>query len=320
MMTSSHPSAQNWQSTLRGFLDVQVKRPLIVVLGPTASGKTGFSILLAHQLGKEGLKPEIVNADSRQVYEFLDIGTAKITQPEMERVPHHLLSVLDPKEELTIAKYQKDAMAAIDEIHSRGGLPILVGGSMLYLSAIIDGLQPVSSSDPAVRERLSREYDADAGVTLMKRLKEVDPQSAAGIPRQNKVYVLRALEIFESTGTPKSSQLKRSSCQYDLLIFGIDRDRMELNERIDARTKHMLDSGWIDEVKALKDRGYGAADPGMKSHGYREIFEYLERGGDVEELSDKISLNVRHYAKRQRTWWKGDERISWIKPSEPANG
>lgn len=203
---------------------------------------------------------------------------------------------------------------------------------MLYISAIIDGLHPIAS-DPAIRERLSSDYDADDGMTLMKRLMEIDPESAASIPRENKIYVIRALEIFEATGTPKSAQKKNLSCPYDLLIFGIDRDPEELKNRINKRTQQMLTAGWIEEVSALKAQGYTEKDPGMMSHGYREIFQMLEQCGPEgrageknnnpqsgppgrnlrsNDLAEKISSNVRKYAKRQRTWWRNDSRIHWI--------
>ncbi len=319
MMISQEISQANWRIELQNFLDSKPKKPLLVVLGPTASGKTDFSISLAKTLSKDFQKSvEILNADSRQLYKFLDIGTAKITKEEMRGVPHHLLDVLDPKEECTIAWYQKEATKIIDDVHVRGGVPMLVGGSMLYLSAMIDGLKPIDS-DPVIRARLSSEYDRDAGVTLHKRLIAVDPESAALIPRENKVYVLRALEIFETTGIPKSKQRRTSNCPYDLLIFGIEIDRAVLRKRIQQRTEKMLASGWIDEVRSLLARGYTANDPAMKSHGYLEIVEFLEgqegkkAGGQEVDLAEKISSHVRKYAKRQRTWWKGDERIRWIK-------
>ena len=313
MLTSPQPQAADWRSEVDSFLGRTPQKPLIVVLGPTASGKTGFSIRLALELRKDGFLPEIVNADSRQLYRYLDIGTAKITEAEMAGVPHHLLSLLDPKEELTIATFQRLATAAIDAVHGRGGIPMLVGGSMLYISALIDGLKPVAS-DAALRERLGREYDADDGIALMKRLEEIDPVSAAGIPRENKTYLVRSLEIFETTGKPKSSQAEREPCPYDLLILGIDADPEALKKRIDERTAQIFAVGWIEEVRGLRDKGYAATDPALKSHGYREILAALEAGTDPRASQAGIAAQVRQYAKRQRTWWRGDERIRWIRP------
>ena len=313
---------QHWQQHLAGFLAAKPRTPLIVLLGPTASGKTNLSIAIAQHLRSEGRSAEIINADSRQCYKFLDIGTAKITKEEMQGIPHHLLDVLDPKEECTISWYAGEATKEIEEIHARGAVPMLVGGSMLYISAIIDGLQSMTASDPAVRKRLSDEYDKDAGVSLHAKLSKVDPESAAIIPRQNRVYVLRALEIFEMTGKPKSAQKLKADCPYDLLILGIETDPETLSGRINARTASMLKSGWVEEVRSLLDRGYSAEDPGMKSHGYRDIIEAINgphppapspSAGEGETFTEKIASQIRRYAKRQRTWWRGDERIQWIK-------
>lgn len=307
----------SWQQHLEDFLLSKPKKPLIVLLGPTASGKTSLSIAIAKVLASQKSTVEIINADSRQCYKFLDIGTAKITKKEMQKIPHHLFDVLDPKEECTISWYAKDATKTIDAIHVRGNMPMLVGGSMLYISAIIDGLQSMTASDPVIRKRLSDEYDADAGVSLHAHLSKVDPQSASIIPRENKMYLLRALEIFETTGKPKSEQKMRVSCPYDLLILGVDVDPELLRTRINERTAAMLKSGWHDEVQSLLARGYTAEDPGMKSHGYREIVEWQKieerQKGQAGELCEKIASQIRRYAKRQRTWWRGDERIKWIK-------
>ena len=234
----------------------------------------------------------------------------------MQGIPHHLLDVLDPKEECTISWYAGEATKAIDGIQKRGNVPMLVGGSMLYLSSVFDGLQSMTASDPAIRKRLSEEYDIDAGVTLHTRLQKVDPESAAIIPHQNKVYLLRALEIFETTGKPKSAQKLKSECPYDLLILGIEADPEVLRERINKRTASMLQSGWVEEVRSLLARGYTSENPGMKSHGYREVLEGVRvRVGDegYGDLCEKIASQIRRYAKRQRTWWRGDNRIKWIK-------
>ena len=297
-----------------GFLAGHPAKPLIVVLGPTASGKTGFSIRLATQLLSLGIRTEVVNADSRQFYRQFDIGTAKITAEEMQRVPHHLLSVLDPKQDCSIAWFQEAASAVIADIHARGAVPMLVGGSMLYISSIIDGFEPVAA-DPDVRRRLTEDYDSDGGVSLMRKLQEVDPESARSIPVQNKVYVIRALEIYEVTGKPKSRVLGKKGSPYDLLMFGMQTDADELKNRINTRTLQMIDGGWVEEVKLLLEQGYTENDPAMESHGYREITAALRRGDvDRAKLVADISAKVRQYAKRSVTWWKRDPRIVWIKP------
>lgn len=296
------------------FLGKSPAKPLVVILGPTASGKTGFSIRLAKELLPLGIRAEVVNADSRQFYRQFDIGTAKVTAAEMEGVPHHLLSVLDPREDCSIAWFQDEASAAIAGIHARGGLPMLVGGSMLYVSSLIDGFEPVAA-DPMIRERLSREYDADGGAALMKKLQQIDPQSARSIPVQNKVYLMRALEIHEVTGKPKSEVIRKKGSPYDLLIFGMQTDPDELKQRINLRTLQMIDGGWVEEVRLLMEQGYTENDPAMESHGYREITAALRRGDvDRAKLVADISSKVRQYAKRSVTWWKRDPRIVWITP------
>lgn len=310
-----HPSLQNidsWLPIVQKYLARKPALPLIAVIGPTASGKTAFSIRLAKELQKLGVTAEVVNADSRQFYTGFDIGTAKITEKEMDGVPHHLLSVLDASEECTIAWYQKEAARVIGGIHARGNLPLLVGGSMLYVSAVIDGFEPLPA-DPEIRSRLEREYDADAGATLFARLSEVDPETVHSIPKENKIYVVRAMEMYESTGIPKSKQQRKKGSPYDTLILGIEVPREQLIERINARTLAMLHGGWIDEVRTLRSAGVSVTDPAMKSSGYREIWDVLDQSTvDLPALSEKISAGVRRYAKRHVTWWKDDVRVAWI--------
>ena len=305
---------------------------LIVVLGPTASGKTAFSLDVAKAAAEVHEPPlphqwnvaEIINADSRQLYRFMDIGTAKITPNEMEGIPHHLLDVLDPKEEATAAWYKSEATRIVNEVLGRGNVPILVGGSMLYISALLDDLQFVASGDPVLRQTLEQQYDADGGVALYARLMEIDPETASAFSLKNKPYVVRAMEIVESTGDIPSSLKKTGSCPWDLLIFGMEWQREKLVERINARTEQMFADGWIGEVQSLLDRGYSVNDPGMKSHGYREIAEAISNGKSKEENAKKllgiIAAKTRQYAKRQMTWWKHDQRIHWLAPEEITNG
>ncbi|HLD63738.1 MAG TPA: tRNA (adenosine(37)-N6)-dimethylallyltransferase MiaA, partial [Candidatus Peribacteraceae bacterium] len=308
-------SHEMWRQLVTDFL-TRSPRPLITILGQTASGKTGLSIEIAQAIGP---RAEIINADSRQLYRYLDIGTAKITEAEMQGIPHHLLDVKDPKEEVTVGWYQREARALIDRLHSEGKVPLLVGGSMLYLSSIIDDLSLAPAGDLKLRKRLESEYDLDAGLSLYKRLQEIDPETAAGIPVQNKPYVVRAVEIFELTQQPKSKavplvELRQSKPQDDHLILGLKWPRPVIHEQINLRTKHMMERGWIDEVQGLLDRGYGPQDPGLKSHGYREIVRYLvgRLPMTIPELTEQIAAKTRQYARRQDTWWKGDKRINWL--------
>lgn len=296
------------------------KKPLVVVLGPTASGKTAFSIGLALSVGNA----EIVNADSRQLYKYLDIGTAKISPEEMRGVPHHLLDVLDPKEEATAARYKRNAERVIHEIHSRHHVPIMVGGSMLYLSAVIDGLEFSDPSDPRRRKSLAEQYDRDGGASLYTKLLEADPDTALSFSKNNKPYVVRAMEIYENTGRKPSDARRQSVSQYGLFILGIERPREELQRRINERTEELFRKGWTEEVRSLIARGFTEIDPAMKSHGYREIMYQwkMENGKLTKEiirmLEDRISAKTRQYAKRQLTWWKKDSRIHWLHMDDAA--
>lgn len=297
------------------------RKPLPVVLGPTASGKTDFSLRLAKYIAalplseKQGRKDtDIVNADSRQLYRGLSTGTAKIMPEEMQSIRHYLFDVVDPSEEMTAAQYQRHAMHAIDDVHHRGNIPMLVGGSMLYISSVIDGLSFPASSDEKLREELSKEYDKDEGKSLHARLLALDPETADGIPRQNKPYLLRALELYRLAGKKPSELRMQSPLPYDLFLIGIECPRELLYEKINNRTKELFKKGWIEEVRQLLRQGYSSKDPAMKSHGYKEIIEYLQKGGSQKELTEKISAKTRQYAKRQMTWWKHDQRIFWIKP------
>lgn len=293
--------------------------PLIVIVGPTAGGKTSFSLDIAEHIART-LKEhgwdhaEIINADSRQLYKHLDIGTAKITEEEKRGVSHHLLDVLDPDQEATIAWYKGNAMKVIDDCHKRKVVPILVGGSMLYVSAVVDGLDPLPKADPELRKRIEMEYDADDGWTLFEKLQKIDPQTAASFEKQNKVYVVRAMELFAMTGIAPSKLKKTIPPPYQTLMIGLKWPRETIVKRIDERTKQLLHSGWIEEVEGLMDRGYGPEHPAMKSHGYKEIMVWLSSDErSIDELAEVISRKTRAYAKRQMTWWDQDERIWWIK-------
>jgi len=320
-MIKRNSEPDNWQLLVRDHV-LKSYKPLIVVLGMTASGKTKFSLQLAHYIDKE-LKEdfaewksgaEVVNADSRQLYRGMNIGTAKITEEEMDKIPHHLIDVLDTQEEVTAAWYKKEAERLIGEIQERNNVPILVGGSMLYISAIIDGLVPLDAADPALRSDIEEEYESDRGVTLHKQLMDVDPKTAAAFHHHNKPYVVRATEIHRMTGKKPSEAKAAKECHYDLLMFGMHWSKNDIDERINKRTEQLFDQGWIQEVEQLLENGVMSADPGMKATGYREIAGWLAHpeSMDREELIERISKKTRQYAKRQMTWWKSDERIQWL--------
>jgi len=300
-------------------------QPLIVILGPTASGKTSFSIDLSNFIRSEfGKSVEIVNADSRQLYKYLDIGTAKVTDEEMQGFPHHLINVFDPKEEVSVGWYQMEANRIINEIHERGNIPFLVGGSMLYVSSVTDELTMAPSPSPKLRKELEDAFDKDGGKSLYLRLQEIDPEAAQSIHQNNKPRLVRAVEIYELTNQPKSKAVPQSElcpqeptakhASLDILMFGLKVERSELHERIDQRTKEMFRDGWVEEVRALLEKGYGPNDPGIKSCGYREIMEAIESKQPIVEevLEEVIAAKTRQYARRQMTWWRRDPRIIWI--------
>lgn len=311
----------DWQSLVDMHLKTSPK-PVIVVLGPTASGKTGFSLALSQHYGATLSRAtgernvslvEIINADSRQLYKGMDIGTAKISVEEMGDCPHHLFSVLDPKEQVTIAWYQEQAMRVIAEIHARGNVPVLVGGSMLYISAVIDGLRPLPEADPELRKELERLYDEDDGWALFDELSRVDPETAQSFDKANKQYVVRAVELLRLTGFPPSTLKKTVPPDFQTLILGLEWPRDELVKRIDGRTRGLVEGGWIREVESLLENGHSIDEPGFKSVGYREIAQWLRSDEqNKEQLIEVIAAKTRQYAKRQTTWWKDDDRIHWI--------
>lgn len=286
------------------------------MLGPTASGKTSFSVSLAQEVQREGRGVEIINADSRQCYKYLDVGTAKITDEEKKGIPHQLFDLLDPSQKITVAWYKEQAEALINDLHAQKKIPMLVGGSMLYLSSVIDDLQPLPKASDATRKKLEEEWEKDGGYALQNRLKEVDPETAASIPLENKIYVIRALEIFEETGKAASSQKTKGAQKYDLFIIGIHSENEALKERITKRLDQMLQEGWIEEVHSLLEKGYSKKDPGMESHGYRELMQMLRSNHSIEEVRNTILSHTLAYAKRQRTWWRRDKRIRWVTPPQ----
>jgi len=291
--------------------------PLLALVGPTSSGKTALSLKIATALSAQGSSVEVINADSRQLYRFLNIGTGKIIPDEMLGVPHHLLDVLDPREEVTAAWYKREAERVIADIHARGHIPFLVGGSMLYVSAIIDNLEFVGRSAPTLRQRLQDDLMRDGSDALYQRLQELDPEGALRIDPRNTVYLLRALEVCESSGTTLQEAKKKNPSPYDLLILGKNLAREEIHRRIEERINRMFAQGWPEEVMRLLARGYSVNDPGMQSVGYREIASQLTKGISVDSvksdqaLKDSISAKTRQYARRQLTWWRNDERIHW---------
>lgn len=289
------------------------KQTLVVIVGPTAAGKTSAAINLAKRLAGE-----IVSADSRQLYRQMDIGTAKPTEKELQTVPHHLIDVADPDESWNLAIYQREAYRVIDEIHRRGKLPFLVGGTGQYIRAVIEGWNiPAQRPDLKLREALSHWAESIGREGLYGRLALIDPQAAKKIDPRNLRRTVRALEVIFKTGERFSELRNRQECPYDPIILGIDRPREVLYERIDQRIEQMLDDGLVEEVRSLLDAGYSPDLRTMSAIGYQEIIQYLQGEISYQEAVILIKRNTRTFVRRQANWFKPDDpRITWVEASE----
>jgi len=289
--------------------------PLVVILGPTAVGKTGLAIQIA--LTIDG---EIVSADSRQVYRYMDIGTAKPSPQELATVPHHLIDIVTPDRAFTLAEYQRAAYQAIADILARDKVPLLVGGTGQYLTAIIEGWSiPEVPPDPALRAELEDFAATHGARALHDRLRAADPAAAARIDYRNVRRVIRALEVWLRTGTPISALQRKSPPAYRILQIGLTRPRSELYARIDARIEEMIAAGLEDEVRALLQAGYTWECPALSGLGYAQWQPYLAGEITLEQVIQAIQRETRAYARRQYTWFRGhDTGICWFDLSQTA--
>ena len=287
--------------------------PLVVILGPTAVGKTGLAIQLAL-----ALNGEIVNADSRQVYRYMDIGTAKPSREELAAVPHHLIDVVTPDQPYTLAEYQRAAYQAITGILARGKLPLLVGGTGQYLTAVIEGWNiPAVSPSAELRAELEDFAATHGARALHDRLRAADPAAAARIDYRNVRRVIRALEVWMLTGTPISALQRKSPPPYRILQIGLSRPRGDLYARIDARIAQMLAAGLENEVRALLQAGYTWDCPAMSGLGYAQWQPYLAGEITLEQVVQAIQRETRAFARRQYTWFRGhDTGIRWFDLSQ----
>lgn len=284
---------------------------LIVVLGPTASGKSTLGIMLAQRFSGE-----IVSADSRQVYRGLDIGTAKVTSEEQALVPHHLLDVTDPREVYTVAQFQHDAFTAIDNILARGHQPFLVGGSPHYISAVVDNLDiPAIAPQPILRAEL----EARPLEELLSQLEELDPQSATTIDRNNPRRVIRALEVCLLSGRPFSEQRRVADPRYDSLLLGLHWPREILYRRIDERVDERMQQGMVQEVRDLLEQGISAERLEALGLEYRFITRWLTGSGDYDSeaaMVQRLKYAIHDFTRRQLSWFRKDERIVWIEGND----
>ncbi|MGQ9670273.1 MAG: tRNA (adenosine(37)-N6)-dimethylallyltransferase MiaA [Desulfosoma sp.] len=284
--------------------------PIVLLAGPTAVGKTALSLDLA-----EVLKTDIVNADSMQVYRFMDIGTAKPSAQERNRVRHHLLDVVNPDEPYDAAVFAHQARAVIEALHAQGKIPLVVGGTGLYMKALTRGICPGPPTHPGLRRQLLDDLARHGMSWLYAELSRVDPSCAARIHPNDRQRLLRALEVYRSTGVPLSHWQRTHGFRqalYPTIKIVLYRDRDELYARIDQRVLHMVDQGLLDEVRHLVRMGYDCSLKPMQSLGYRHMCQYLAGRMTFEEAVRTMQRDTRRYAKRQMTWFRGDPEFRWF--------
>lgn len=287
------------------------KKPLIIVTGPTAVGKTALSIRLAQAIGGE-----IISADSMQVYRHMDIGSAKVTHEEMEGVPHYLIDVLEPSEEFNVALFAKMAKEAAGEIYSHGKIPIVAGGTGFYIQALLYDIDfTEQGEDRGIREELERLSEEKGAEYLHGLLKEIDPEAALEIHANNRKRVIRAIEYYRQTGERISEHNRRErqkTSPYNFLYYVVTTERSELYERIGKRVDLMLEAGLVDEVRQLKAMGCTRDMVSMQGLGYKEILGYLQGEISLEEAVTVLKRDTRHFAKRQLTWFKRERDVRWL--------
>jgi tRNA dimethylallyltransferase len=290
------------------------KQKIIVICGPTASGKSNAAMRIATEF-----KAEIVNADSMQIYRHMDIGTAKPTKADRLKVAHYLIDHVEPDEPFSAAKYREDASEIIEQIGHQGKNVIVCGGSGLYIRVLTKGIFKGPERDSEYRETLESEAFQKGTNILHDRLKAVDPVSAKNIHPNNLVRIIRALEVFHASGRPFSefhAEHAFTESPYDALMLYMDRPRAKLYERINARTDQMIESGLVDEVKTLISLGYNEDLKPMRALGYKEIIEYIHGRLSLSEATELLKKNTRNYAKRQITWFRSVEELNRVSPSD----
>ncbi|WP_374225336.1 tRNA (adenosine(37)-N6)-dimethylallyltransferase MiaA [Micromonospora sp. C95] len=297
----------------RGELGAAVSTPgtVVAVVGPTAAGKSALSIALAH-----ALDGEVVNADSMQLYQGMDIGTAKLTVAERDGVPHHLLDIWEVTEPASVAEYQRLARAAVDDVLARGRVPLLVGGSGLYVRAVLEQFE-FPGTDPALRERLEGELAALGPAPLYARLREADPVAAAGILPGNGRRIVRALEVIELTGGPFTAALPEPTPYYPAVQIGVDLDTARLDERIALRVDRMWADGLVAETRRLVEHGLPHGRTASRALGYQQVLRFLAGELTETEAYDETVRATRRFVRRQRSWFRRDSRVHWLDSAAP---
>jgi len=287
-------------------------RSIIVLVGPTASGKTGVSLEIATLVDAE-----IISADSRQVYKLLDVGTAKPTPAQQNRIPHHFVDALMPDEEFSAGTFGIQGRKLIDEILARGKVPLVVGGSGLYVRSLVDGFADAPEGDSAFRAEMETLLHEDGVAPLLDALRKVDPVTAENVDITKPRRVIRALEVFQQTGIPLS-ELQKSSVEinFNARMFGLNWERSKLYKRIEQRCDDMITAGLLEEVENLRKGGFTLEKNALNTVGYAEAFRFLSGEISRAEFIRLFKQNSRRYAKRQLTWFRADKRIRWIEMSE----
>ncbi|MDF1554892.1 MAG: tRNA (adenosine(37)-N6)-dimethylallyltransferase MiaA [Deferrisomatales bacterium] len=291
--------------------------PLVVITGPTAAGKSALALQVAEELGGE-----IISADSMQVYRHLDIGTAKPGPAERARVPHHLVDYVDPVETYHVARFLADAEAAVRAVAARGAVPVVCGGTALYLRALLYGLAPGPGRDVELRRVLEARWDAGEGPALWEELGRADPELKARLHPNDRTRVIRGLEVWAASGRPLSAWQRGhgfAQRRSPVLLLGVHVARDELYRRIDARVLRMVDIGWVEEVRGVLAAGYSPESPPLQAIGYRQLCAWLLQGGDLQQTVAAIQRQTRHFAKRQLTWFRRLEP-RWVASGTPEEG
>ncbi|MCW2507002.1 MAG: miaA [Modestobacter sp.] len=290
--------------------------PVVAVVGPTATGKTGLAVALAHRLAASGPGAEVVNADSMQLYRGMDIGTAKPTPAERDGVPHHLLDLWHVREPASVAEYRQRARAEVDQLRAAGVVPLLVGGSGLYVRAVLDELD-FPGTDPVVRARLAEELATAGPAALHARLAGLDPAAAAAILPSNGRRVVRALEVIELTGQPFTARLPEPQAHYPALTIGLDRAAEDLDERVARRVDAMWAAGFVDEVAELAAEGLREGPTAARALGYAQVLQQFDGALSAEEARERTVTTTRRFVRRQRSWFRRDAATTWFDAARP---
>lgn len=289
-----------------------MKPKIIVIAGPTASGKTALSIELAKKINGE-----IISSDSMQIYQDMNIGTAKVTHEEMQGIQHYLIDFVSPNERYSVSDFKKDSEKAIETILAKGKVPIVAGGTGLYIDSLIYGIEyPEMEFDEKYRNILLEQAQTEEGLSkLYLQASKIDEEAIQNISPNDKKRIIRILEVFKATGKNKTEQEKlsrKNGVKYDFQVFAIDMEREKLYERINKRVDSMFEQGLVQEVKNLREK-YNCFPTAMQGLGYKEVVDYLEGKYSYEEMVDKIKQETRHYAKRQLTWFRKNKQTVWLK-------